>query len=147
MIKKLLTYTFIIECIFCTKAHATEIGAWNNYMAYYEIQQIKAAGNDIFVLASNNLYMYNTNDGSITTYDKIKGLNDNNIRHIAWNSSVKKLIAVYANCNIDMIRTNGEITNISDFYKKAMNADKTVNSITIHDRYAYLATKRSEERR
>ena len=74
MIKKLLTYTFIIECIFCTKAHATEIGAWNNYMAYYEIQQIKAAGNDIFVLASNNLYMYNTNDGSITTYDKIKGL-------------------------------------------------------------------------
>ncbi len=141
MIKKLLTYTFIIECIFCTKAHATEIGAWNNYMAYYEIQQIKAAGNDIFVLASNNLYMYNTNDGSITTYDKIKGLNDNNIRHIAWNSSVKKLIAVYANCNIDMIRTNGEITNRSDFFKKAMNADKTVNSITIHDRYAYLATK------
>lgn len=128
-------------CLFPNTAPAAGIGTWNNYMAYYEIQQIKAAGNDVFVLASNNLYMYNTNDGSITTYNKINGLSDNNIKHIAWNATVKKLIAVYANCNIDLIHPNGEITNISDFYLKAMNVDKTVNSITINDRYAYLATR------
>lgn len=143
MMKKAITLCLlaIIDSLACTAYAAGGIGTWNNYMAYYEIQQIKAAGSDVFVLASNNLYMYNTNDQSITTYNKLNGLNDSNIKHIAWNNKVKKLIAVYANSNIDLIRTNGEITNISDFYNKIMSADKTVNAITIYDRYAYLATK------
>lgn len=141
MKKRLFIYLFSIIHTFSIQAFAAEIGKWNNYMAYHEIQQIRAAGSDVFVLASNNLYMYNTNDGSITTYDRITGLNDNNIKHIAWNNSVKKLIAVYANSNIDLISKNGKITNISDLYSKVMNVDKSVNSITIYDKYAYLATK------
>ena len=48
-----------------------QIGTWRNYLAYSDIQQIKAAGNDnLFVLASNDLYQYNKTDQSIYTYDK-----------------------------------------------------------------------------
>ena len=52
-----------------------QIGTWHNYLAYSDIQQIKAAGNDnLFVLASNDLYQYNKTDQSIYTYDKTNGL-------------------------------------------------------------------------
>ena len=116
-----------------------QVGTWKNYLSYHDIQQIQAAGDDIFVLASNGLYQYNQTDQSITTYDKTNGLSDTNITHIAWNKTAKRLIAVYSNANIDLVETNGNITNISDLHLKAITGDKTVNAITIDGKYAYLA--------
>ena len=117
---------------------SAQVGTWRTYMSYYEPQQIVKAGNDLFVRASNSLYQYNLEDHSITTYDKTKGLSDNFITHIAWNSQVKRLIIVYKNSNIDLMEKNGDITNIFALYRKAMTDDKTVDSLTIDGVYAYL---------
>lgn len=140
--KRLITIAIlcIMNYTLCNKLNAAAIGSWTAYTAYHDIQQIKAAGDDVFVLASNGLYQYNINDQSITTYDKVNGLNDIYITNIAWNKTVKQLIAVYEDSNIDMIDVNGNVTNIADLYNKSMTEDKTVNSITISDKYAYLAT-------
>ena len=116
-----------------------QIGSWRNYLAYSDIQQIRAAGSDnLFVLASNGLYQYNKADQSIITYDKINGLSDTHITNINWCPQAKRLIAVYQNSNIDLIDLKGNITNISDFYNKLMTGDKTVSSIRIDGIYAYL---------
>ena len=115
-----------------------QVGTWRTYMAYQDIQQICSAGTDLFVLASNDLYQYNLKDQSITTYDKVNGLSDNYINHIAWNQKAKRLIAVYDNSNIDLVDLNGNITNISALYRKTMTEDKTIDSLTIDDVYAYL---------
>ena len=136
----LQTVLFTVLCLVCTTSTA-QIGTWRNYLAYSEPQQIAAAsGNDIFVLASNSLYQYNTADGLITTYDKVNGMNGVDITNIAWNKTVKRLIATYSDSNIDMVNTDGNIVNISDLYNKSTTDDKTINSIYIYDRYAYLST-------
>ena len=104
-----------------------QVGTWQNYLAYYELQNIcEASGRQLFVLASNSLYQYNQNDQSISTYDKVTGLNDTYITHIAWNPKVQKLIAVYQNSNIDLIDTKGNVTNISALYTKIMTESKEV---------------------
>ena len=115
-----------------------QIGTWRNYLAYYDIQEIQSAGDDIFVLASNGLYQYNKNDQSIITYDKVNGLSDTYITHIRWCPKAKRLVAVYQNSNIDLVETNGNIINISDLFSKVMTGDKTVKSIRIDGIYAYL---------
>ena len=116
-----------------------QVGTWQNYLAYYELQNIcEASGHQLFVLASNSLYQYNQNDQSISTYDKVTGLNDTYITHIAWNPKVQKLIAVYQNSNIDLIDTKGNVTNISALYTKIMTESKEVKSIVIDDIYAWL---------
>lgn len=132
----------ILFLLFATaqKIYAGGINTWNAFMAYQEVKQIVAAGDDIFVLASDNLYQYNKNDQSITTYDKVRGLSDVKIKLIAWSKTAKRLIAVYDNSNIDLIKPNGDVFNISDLYSKSMTDDKTVNSITINGKYAYLGT-------
>ena len=107
-------------------------------MSYYEPQQIVKAGNSLFVRASNDLYQYNLNDQSITTYDKVTGLNDTYITLIAWNQQAKRLIIVYQNSNIDLMDLDGNVTNISALYRKAMTEDKTIDSLTIDSQYAYL---------
>ena len=115
-----------------------QIGSWRNYLSYAEPKQIQAAGNDLFVLASGSLYQYNQNDQSIYTYDKVNGMSDVEITHIRWCQQAKRLVVVYSNSNIDLVETNGDITNISDLYSKAMTGDKTVKSIRIDGIYAYL---------
>ena len=115
-----------------------QVGTWKNYLAYHEVQNICEASHYLFVLASNDLYQYNQNDKSITTYDRINGLSDTYITHIAWNPTAKRLIAIYKNTNIDLIDTSGKIINISAIYNKTMTEDKTVNKIIIDGIYAWL---------
>lgn len=117
-----------------------QVGTWKNYLAYHEIQDIQATGNILFILASNNLYQYNLDDQSITTYDKTSGLSDTHVTHIGWSNQAKRLIAIYENSNIDLIETNGNVINISALYMKTMTEDKTVTDIRIDGVYAYLIT-------
>lgn len=141
MIRTLLTATALaVSLISPVSSGAAAIGSWRSYLAYHEAQQICRAGNYLFVRASNGLYQYNTNDKSIVTYDKVNGLSDTDITNIAWNASTRRLITIYSNSNIDLVETDGDVFNISDLYSKTMTEDKTINSIKVRGRYAYLAT-------
>ena len=117
-----------------------QVGNWKHYLAYHEVQDICAADQYLFVLASNGLYQYNLNDQSITTFDRINGLSDTHITHIGWSQQAKRLIAVYENANIDLIDVNGNVTNISSLYSKSTTEDKTVTDLRIDGIYAWLVT-------
>ena len=117
-----------------------QVGTWRHYLAYHEVQDICEADHYLFVLASNGLYQYNFNDQSITTYDRINGLSDTHITHIAWSNAAKRLIAVYENSNIDLVDIKGNVTNISALYSKSTTEDKTVTDVRIDGIYAWLVT-------
>ena len=137
--KKLITFVLLLAWSMVNGQWSmAQIGTWKAYMAYSDIQEIQKAGDELFVMASNDLYQYNLNDQSIYTYDKTNGLSDTDIRHIKWCPEAKRLIVVYQNSNIDLVETDGDIINISDLYTKAITGDKTVNSILIEGVYAYL---------
>lgn len=137
--KKLLLLALLFTCMVTT--HAATIGTWKAFMAYHDIKEVADAGNNkIFVLATNSLYLYNKNDGSIQTYDYENGMNDVKMSHIAWNKTAQRLLVIYTNSNIDLMDIKGNTTNIPDIYNKSMSGSKTVNAITISSQYAYLAT-------
>ena len=132
ILSALLMFTPII-------ARGAEIGTWNSYMAYHDITDIQKAGNILYVLASNNLYSYNTNDNSIQTYSKSNILSDCGIERIAYCQSAKRLVIVYDNYNIDLLDLNDNVINMSEYYNKSMT-DKTVNNMYVNGQYAYLST-------
>jgi hypothetical protein len=137
--KKLLLLALLFTCMVTT--HAATIGTWKAFMAYHDIKEVADAGNNkIFVLATNSLYLYNKNDGSIQTYDYENGMNDVKVLHIAWNKTAQRLLVIYTNSNIDLMDIKGNTTNVPDIYNKSMSGSKTVNAITISSQYAYLAT-------
>ena len=109
--------------------NAGNTGTWNAYMAYHDIKDVEKAGKMLYILASDNLYSYNTNDNSVLTYDKMNILSDCDISLIAYCNAAKRLVIVYRNGNIDILTASDEAINVSDFYTKAMTEDKTVNSI------------------
>ena len=135
--KKLL---LILLLLFPICGIMAQTGTWRAHMAYYDVQQIAKGGHRLYVRASNNLYSYNLNDQSITTYDKTNVLSDNNISTIAWNNVAHKLLIVYDNQNLDILDSSDEVTNLSDYYTKALTYDKTIYNVYIYQHYAYLCT-------
>lgn len=136
--KQLIT---IFLTVFLTLSASAQTGTWKAYLSYYEPSEIEeASGNLIYVLASNDLYSYNTSDESLQTFDKTNVLNDCNIAHIAWCQTAGRLVIVYSDGNIDLLEANSEVTNVADYMDATMTEDKTVNSICISGSKAYLAT-------
>ena len=130
---------FLMMMMSATMAMA-QVGTWKTYLAYHDVTEIEKAGDIIYVLASENLYAYNTNDESIQTYDKINFLNDSKIIHIAWCQEARRLVIVYSNYNIDLLNTDNTVVNIPDYNLKSTMLDKTVNSVYVNGSSAYLST-------
>lgn len=137
--KKILITLHLLLLTILT-ATAEGIGSWKLYPSYNNLEDVEVAGKDVFVLASSNLYCYNTNDGSLQTFGKTNALSDINITKIAWNSTAKRLVITYANYNIDLLSPSGDVINLPDYSMKALSGDKTINSITMYGQYAYIAT-------
>lgn len=136
---KRIILSFII-LISSLSAIAGGIGTWKSYLSYANIQWVEQGGNRLYVLASNALYTYNKADQSIQTYDKQNGLSSIDIRFIGWNEVAKRLVIVYEDNNIDLMDAKGNVTNVPDYYLKALTADKTVYSIDMNGAYCYLST-------
>lgn len=139
-IKTMMMGLLMLHCPSFTNTATAQTGTWKAYMAYSEVQQILKVGNTLYVRASNDLYTYNLNDHSITTYDKVAALSDNGIEYIVWNQQAHRLLIVYQNSDMDLMDQNGNVTNLGSLYLKSMMYDKTVNNYFVSGVYVYLAT-------
>lgn len=140
MRKTIIITALICCCLMPLAACAAGIGSWSLFTSYNHITRIEPTGKDVFVCASARLYSYNPSDQSVTTYDRLNGLNGNDIALIRWNKTVKRLLIVYTDGNIDLLSADGSVTNIPDFYNKIMTEDKTVNGASVSGKYAYVCT-------
>ncbi|MDF9830484.1 hypothetical protein [Parabacteroides sp. PF5-6] len=137
---KRLIYLSLFICCISTQISAQATGSWKSHMAYHNTTSVAEAENNVFAVANGSLYSYNKEDQSYRTYIKKEGeLNDTQIKTIAYNSTIKTLLIVYSNGNIDLLNENG-IYNIP-FLMQATLADKTINHIYFHDQYAYLSAE------
>ena len=134
------TFAFLLMAWTVIATHAAVIGSWNIYYAYRDITEIEPAGSTVYVLSSGGLFSYSVNDQSVQVYDKVNALSDCGIAHINYCPAAKKLLIIYDNQNMDVLSTDGETENLSDYYNKSMTQDKTVNTVYIQGQYAYLAT-------
>ena len=141
MMKRTNILAFIcLLLMFPLYSFSSGTGTWKNYMAYSNVQWIEKGGNLLYVLASNDLYTYNEKDNSIQTFDKINGLNGTHIEFIAWNNVAQRLVIAYSDQNIDLLTPKGEIISLSDYYRKAMTANKKINSLYTNGAYCYIST-------
>lgn len=137
--KKTLTI-LLLQLFVILQTTAQSAGTWKAYLAYSDITEVEQAGNLVYVLASSNLYSYNTNDHSTQTYSKMDVLNDVKISHISFNKASHRLVIVYADDNIDLMETNGSVINLSDVMNFSTTLDKTVTHLYNYNENIYMST-------
>ena len=114
-------------------------GSWRSHLAYHNATQCVALNGKVYVVSDGSLYSYSIEDELVECYDKANLLSDRSISLIAACEKTNTLIVIYDNANIDLIRPNGDVVNITD-YLNEVSLDPKVNGLCVINGKAYLAT-------
>lgn len=143
MFKKYLTNTILVFSffifIFPATAQNIAIGEWRTHLPYNQVIDVAVAGDIIFAATSYSMFTYNTGDSRIELIDKVEGLSDVGINKIDFNKSLGALLVAYSNGNMDIIKPDGSIINISDIKDKDILGNKSINNIMFKGDLAYLS--------
>ena len=121
-------YFFILICLVSiSQLYAND---WKIYASYHNATKAVKCDSRIFVLASGNLFSYDTEDNSVELYDKTNALSDCGIQDIAYSATEKKLVILYENGNIDLLGMNSTRWNMPDLKTKILE-DKTINELKV----------------
>jgi len=115
------------------------IGQWRTHLPYQKVIDVIAFDKGIYAATPFNIFTYNFADNRIERIDKVKGLNDIGISKIEFHQNTGSLLIAYTNTNMDLLRDDGTIINISDIKDKEILGNKTINSIEFRDDMAYLS--------
>lgn len=136
---KRIASLFLLTSLFLGSLSAQVIGQWNVYPSYMNATRCVALGKVIYTLTDGNLFSYDTEDESLQLYNCMDHLNDVRIAQIGASNEARGIILVYENCNIDLLDSEGNVTNIAALKDKALPG-KTINALTIDGGTAYIAT-------
>lgn len=137
-----LTRGFLLFiCLFITILFlpAQGIGSWRTHLPFYDVTDVVETPNKVFVLASGSLASYSPDDREIKKYSKYDGLNDSDIKFVAYSDEASALFIVYSNCNLDIL-TNKGVYNFPDIKDKFDIDDKQINGVDIFGKTAYIST-------
>lgn len=143
MLRKNYTFLVLISSLIFNSlfisAQSTAIGEWKTHLPYDQVIDVAVAEDIVFAATPYSMFTYSIIDNRVERFDKIKGLSDVGINKIGYHSQQKSILVAYSNTNIDLIRSDESIRNISDIKDKDILGNKTINNITFKDNYAYLS--------
>ena len=136
--KRHLLYNIVLVICCAWVVQPMRADEWTIYASYHDATKAVKADTRIFVLASGDLFSYDTEDTSVELYDKTNALSDFGIYDMAYSAETKQLIIVYNNDNIDLMGMNGETWNMPDIKNKTMD-DKTLNELKVIGKEALIS--------
>ncbi|MGI6342803.1 MAG: two-component regulator propeller domain-containing protein [Bacteroidales bacterium] len=136
----IMAFFLISTFSFQVNSQTVDYGLWRDHFPYNSVKSVLQKDAQIYAATPYSIMIYDNNDNSIRRLNKVMagGLSDINISDIALCKQLNSIIVAYSNTNIDIIK-NDRIINISDIYRKSILGNKTINSIFIKGKNAYLA--------
>ena len=100
------------------------------------------AGDEVYYLASGNLFRYDKDTQENEHLSRANYLSDSGVKNIYFNQEKNYILVAYLNSNIDIIDlSDGEVTNISDIKNADLTTSKAINDVTFDNaNHAVVAT-------
>lgn len=117
-----------------------KVGEWVDHTSYGYANSVAKVGDMVYSSNGVGLETYNLGDNSVEKLTKIEGLSDVGIKLIRKNASNDNLLVIYENTNIDVIKPDGKIINVSDIYRKSITGKKVIHEIYFRGNLAYLCS-------
>ncbi len=116
-----------------------KVGQWLDHLSYNHAYGVVKVGNTVYVSNGSGLATYHTDDNSIQKLTKIQGLSDVGIKLIKKCDYNNYILVLYDNTNIDVIKPDGTIINISDIKRKIITGKKIINEVYFSGPFAYIS--------
>lgn len=98
------------------------------------------AGDKVYYLTKGSLYCYDKQQQSNTALDVNNMINGLVISQIYYNYSKQYLVVTYSDCNIDIIKSSGEVINVPAIKEVVMHKAKKINDVNFSNGRMYVAT-------
>jgi hypothetical protein len=116
-----------------------KVGQWVDHLSYNYANSIAKVGDKVYVSNGSGLGIYNVGDNSIEKLTKIEGLSDIGVKLLRKNDYNNYLLVIYENTNIDVVKPDGKIINISDIKRKIIPGKKSINEVYFNGNLAYIS--------
>ncbi len=116
------------------------IGDWRDHLPYSDAVSVTYGNNIVYCAANSGIFMYDKTDMTIEKLNLVNGLSDIGVNKIQFNSYNNSLIIAYTNGNIDVIKEDKSIINLSFIKNSNIIGSKTINHIYLKGKLAYLST-------
>jgi hypothetical protein len=136
--RKLYTLPALVICLSLSAQNDLKTYQWRDHLPYNVATSVTSQGNKIFATSNECAYGYDKDQNTYSRMNKVHGYSDIRPQLIKNNPYNNAIVIIYDNSNIDVVK-NDVVTNASDLLRKQNIGDKTVNSITFYQQYAYLA--------
>lgn len=135
-----MVFTILAAALYDAEAQSVSYNQWQDHLPYNNCIALAEANTLIYAATPYSLFYFDKNDNSLNRLNKVSpdGLSDIGISSIEYCTKLNTLVVAYANTNIDLVN-GSSIINIPDIKRKQILGNKTINSILIVDKLAYLA--------
>jgi len=135
---RILVFVFIYGLALTGIGQSLKIGDWSIHLNYTNINTATSINGLVYIGTQSGLFLYDSNENSLTTFSKLDGLNGHNVQSLAHDPIRETILIGYKDGNIDILK-DGLITNLPDIYLSNIIGDKSINSIFIDGKFAYLS--------
>jgi len=138
--------TFILLFYFTSLLYQTAysqnipIGNWQGHLPYSNATSVTEGNNIVYCATSSAVFTFNKEDNSLEKLDPVNGLSDLGVSKIKFNPQTNNVIIAYSNGNIDIIKEDNSIVNLSFIKNSNVVGSKSINHIFLKGKLAYLST-------
>jgi hypothetical protein len=122
------------------RAQGAAYGDWQLHVPAARPVTLANAGDRLYVADEASFYYYDKVLNTTQLLSRRDGLSDVGVRAVAYDSASRQLVIAYQNGNIDLLRPDGTVRNITDVLRKAVQTAKAITQIQVYNGVAYLAS-------
>ncbi|MFD1871884.1 hypothetical protein [Hymenobacter bucti] len=122
------------------RAQGVAYGDWQLHLPAAKPMMLASAGDRLYVADESSFYYYDKVLNTTQSLSRRDGLSDVGVRAVAYDSASRQVIVAYQNGNLDLLRPDGTVKNITDVLRKAVQTAKTITQIQVYNGVAYLAS-------
>lgn len=134
---------FLVSLLFSMMSAAMgqgiPMGGWRIHLPYNAVNSLAEGPEKLYVGAERGFYSFHKKSGEIELYSKVNGFSDVEVSKLAFHNDLNLLFIAYANTNIDILKSNGVIVNISAIKRESILGIKRINDIHFQGNLAYLS--------
>lgn len=134
---KILFSIFLILSL--SSSAQVKIDQWVDHLSYDHANSVAKVGNTVYVSNGSGMGTYSIDDNSIDKLTKAEGLSDIGVKLLRKNDYNDYLLVIYENTNIDVIKPDHSIINVSDIKRKIIPGNKTINEVYFNRALAYIS--------
>jgi ligand-binding sensor domain-containing protein len=139
-----LTFVFFLSFFLFLQgnlfAQDIPIGTWRDHLPYSDAVSVAKNGDLVYCATNSAIFIYDNGEKTIERLNLVNGLSDIGISKIKYVPSTNRIVIAYQNGNVDIIKENKEIINLSFIKNSTTIGSKEINHIYIDNEFAYLST-------